>query len=179
MKPSIISILTFASLASISQLTLAAGGMISFAGSVTGQTCTINGNGSGSKDFTVSLPTVLTTQLAAAGNTAGQMPFSIDLTDCMPSAGKVHAFFEPGPTVSLASGRLMVSGGAGNVEIGLLNSDRSVIRIGAQEAAQNAKPVAIDAKGRANLPFYAQYVATGRATSGTANSSVLYTLVYQ
>jgi major type 1 subunit fimbrin (pilin) len=179
MKSVSISALTLVGLFSIAQTASAANGMISFSGAVAGQTCTINGNGSGSKDFTVALPTVLTTQLALAGNTAGQIPFQISLTDCLPNTGKVHAFFEPGPTVSMGSGRLIVTGGAANVEIGLLNGDRSSIHIGAPEAAQNVRSVSIDAKGQASLPFYAQYVATGPARSGNANSSVMYTLVYQ
>ena len=33
--------------------------------------------------------------------------------------------------------------------------------------------------GSADLRYYAQYVATGAATAGSANSSVTFTLIYQ
>ena len=57
-------------------------GTISFEGTIVSQTCTINGNGTGSKNFTVSLPNVSASTLFAAGETAGRTPFNIQLTDC-------------------------------------------------------------------------------------------------
>jgi major type 1 subunit fimbrin (pilin) len=179
MKSKIITALVLMGAATASQFA-AADGTITFTGNVTGQTCTINGNGSGSKDFTVALPTVSTSALSASGQTAGRTAFNIALTACTPASGNVHAYFEPGPTINMNSGNLLVAaGGANNVEIGLLNGDFSVIKAGAADAAQNSKSVAISASGTATLPYYAQYVATGAATPGAANSSVMYTLIYQ
>ncbi|PRE84487.1 fimbrial protein, partial [Burkholderia gladioli] len=63
-----------------SPFVFAADGTITFMGNVTAQTCTINGNGSGSKNFTVTLPTVSASSLATAGATAGATPFNIALT---------------------------------------------------------------------------------------------------
>lgn len=178
MKTKLISALIFASAAMASQFAAAADGTITFTGNVTAQTCTINGGGA-NNNFTVALPTVSASSLAAAGQTAGRTPFKIALTACTPATGTVHTFFEPGPTTDLATGNLIVAtGGASNVEIGLLNSNFSAIKAGAADASQNSQTAAITA-GSATLNYYAQYTATGAATAGAANSSVMYTLSYQ
>lgn len=188
MQTKLISALLLAGAATASQVAFAADGMITFSGNVTAQTCTINGNGSGSKDFTVTLPTVSTSALASSGATAGTTPFNIALTACTPTTGTnaakaVHAFFELGSTVNTTTGNLIVSPGnssAKNVEIQLLNaSDQSAVKIGQADASQNSKPVNVSTSGAATLQFYAQYYATGAATAGAANSSVMYSIVYQ
>ncbi|ODV40929.1 fimbrial protein [Cupriavidus sp. UYMMa02A] len=161
------------------QSAFAADGTITFNGTITAQTCTINGNGTGSKDFTVTLPKVSASTLGTAGQTAGRTPFNISLSDCTPNAGAVKTYFEPGPTTDTATGRLNLNaGGASNVQIGLLNSDFTPIKAGFDDASQGSKTAAINA-GSAVLPYYAEYVATGAATAGAANSSVMYTIVYQ
>lgn len=155
----------------------AADGTITFTGTIVSQTCTINGNGSGSKDFTVALPTVSASALNGAGQTAGRTPFNIQLTGCS-GTGNVHAYFESGATTDAGTGNLKLNaGGADQVQIGLLNDDLSPIAMGAADASQNSHAVAI-ATGAATLPYFAEYVATGVATAGAANSSVMYTLVY-
>jgi major type 1 subunit fimbrin (pilin) len=157
----------------------AADGTITFNGSITAQTCTINGNGAGSNDFTVTLPTVSASALSAAGQTAGRTPFNIVLTACTPATGNVHTFFESGPTTDATTGNLVLqAGGATNVQIGLENADFSPIKAGFADASQNSASVAINS-GAASLSYYAQYVATGAATAGAANSSVMYTIAYQ
>ncbi|MES3619397.1 fimbrial protein [Enterobacter hormaechei] len=55
-------------------------GTITFNGRVTDQTCTISTPGG--KDFTVTLPTVSASTLAAQSATAGRTPFAINLSDC-------------------------------------------------------------------------------------------------
>lgn len=156
----------------------AADGTITFTGNLTAQTCTIAGNSSAA-NFTVALPTVSASSLAAAGATAGRTPFNIALTGCAQNSGNVHTFFEQGPTIDPTTGNLFVNtGGATNVEIGLQNSDLSKIALNQPDAAQNSKSVAISS-GSATLNYYAQYVATGVATAGAANSSVMYTMSYQ
>ncbi len=67
------------------QSAFAADGIIAFNGTITAQTCTINGNGMGSKDFTVTLPKVSASTLGTAGQTAGRTPFNISLSDCTPT----------------------------------------------------------------------------------------------
>ncbi|MXN80190.1 type 1 fimbrial protein [Burkholderia sp. 4701] len=182
MKTKLISALLLVGAATVSQVASAADGTITFNGSITAQTCKIDGNGSGSNNFNVPLLNVGTSSLAAAGQTANTTPFNISLTACTPASGNVHAYFEPGPTVNTATGNLLLApGGATNVEIRLLNKDAnySPIKLGAADASQNSKSVAISAAGTALLEYYAQYYATGAATAGAATSSVMYSLVYQ
>lgn len=52
-------------------------GTITINGQITDTTCTISVDG-GSNDATVTLPTVSSTTLGAAGATAGATPFTID-----------------------------------------------------------------------------------------------------
>jgi major type 1 subunit fimbrin (pilin) len=178
MKTKLISALIFAGTAMASQFACATDGTINFTGNVTAQTCTINGGGTNS-NFTVALPTVSASTLSAAGQTAGRTPFAITLTNCTPATGTVHTFFEAGPTTDLNTGNLIVTaGGASNVEINLLNTDASPISAGAPDASQNSKSVSI-AAGGATLNYFAQYIATGAATAGKADSSVVYTMSYQ
>jgi major type 1 subunit fimbrin (pilin) len=179
MKTKLISAAILASAAMASQFAAAADGTITFEGAITAQTCTINGNGSGSNNFAVKLPTVSSSTLATAGQTAGRTPFSIALTNCTPSSGNVHTFVESGPTIDTTTGNLILNpGGATNVQIALQNSDFTNIRAGAADASQNSKSVAITS-GNATLNYYAQYIATGPATAGAANASVMYTMAYQ
>lgn len=180
MNIKLISALIFLGGVTISQIASSADGTITFTGAVSSQTCTINGDGSNAKDFTVPLPTVPASSLSAAGKTSGRTPFSIALTACTPASGMVHTFFEAGPTVDATTGNLILAdGGAENVQISLLNGDLSVITAGAADASQNSKPVPIGEDGNATMNFFAEYVATGVATAGKADSSVMYSLVYQ
>ncbi|ELA01380.1 fimbrial protein [Cupriavidus metallidurans] len=177
-------------LATMSPAAFAVDGTITFTGRVTGQTCTISGNGRPAGDFTIVLPTVTASTLNTAGNIAGRTPFNIRLTNCNPNTGNVAVHFEPGAAVDLGTGRLKntvvnspASGstpaitGASNVQIGLLNSDMTNINVGAAFASQNSQRVAITS-GAATLQYYAQYVATGAATLGTLQTSATYSIVY-
>lgn len=153
----------------------AADGIIDIKGSVVANTCTING-GAANANFSVTLPTVSTTSLSAAGATAGRTPFTLSLTGCTGSA--VSTYFEPGSTVN-ANGRLIVdAGGATNVDLQLLSDTYQAIKAGAAQGSQNSQQVAISG-GNATLNYYVEYYATAAATAGAANSRVQYTLVYQ
>ncbi|WP_373377365.1 fimbrial protein [Cupriavidus nantongensis] len=163
------------------QFAHAADGTITFNGNITAQTCKINGNGTNSHDFNVQLPTVSTSTLKAPGNVAGQTPFNIALTDCTPDSGNVHTFFEAGPTTDATTGNLILeTGGAQNVQIRLLNGGtaNTPIKAGFTDAAQGSNSVPIT-NGAATLWYYAQYYATGQATAGAANSSVMYSIAYE
>ncbi|MGH8785199.1 MAG: fimbrial protein [Cupriavidus necator] len=158
-----------------------ADGQITFNGQITAQTCTINGNGTGSKNFAVTLPTVSASTLAQAGDTSGQTPFYIALTNCTPNTGNVHTYFEAGPTTDTTTGNLIVDGGgATNVQIRLLNggTNNTPIKAGFADPAQNSTVYSINS-GAAKLEYYAQYYATGQATAGAANSTVMYSIAYQ
>ena len=155
-------------------------GTITFNGEVTDKTCTIvTPQG---KDFTVTLPTVSSSTLAAAGQVAGRTPFSINLSQCNP--GNVATYFEPGATVDLGSGRLnnaAATSAATEVQLQLLGSNSlflPVVSAGAGSTQANSQWVTVNAGGTADLNYFVEYYATGAATPGEVSSSVKYTIIY-
>lgn len=155
----------------------AADGTITFNGKITSQTCTING---GVPNIPVSLPTVSTSALSAAGETAGAVTDSIkiNLTACSPASGKVHAFFENGPTVDLTTHNLRnATGTATNVQVGITDGVTNAnIAIGAADGEQGASGVTISAAGTANLVYGTKYVATAPVAAGSVITTVQYTI---
>lgn len=153
-------------------------GTITINGAVSSQTCTINGNGTGAADFTVALPAVAAPSMTADGMVAGRTPFSIAVTGCSTKSGTVSTWFEPGSNVDASTHRLKntASGGATNVQIGLLQGDTTTAMVPGQ-ASQVAN---IDTTtGNAELKYFAQYVATGGAvTAGAVSSSLTYLMSY-
>jgi major type 1 subunit fimbrin (pilin) len=160
---------------------MAADGTITFTGEISAVTCTVHGGtpGSGSGDFTVPLQAVSASAFNGAGSVAGAEPYSIYVgapgeTGCADGT-VVHVHYEPTSPQIAPNGNLNVTGGAGGVQIQLLNADRSVINL---RNAPDSTPVTV-AGNTAELPFFAQYYsATGSVTPGTANSSVLYSIAY-
>ncbi|WP_175782365.1 fimbrial protein [Burkholderia anthina] len=173
-----IAALAVAAAATLPAVSHAADGTITINGNIGTQTCTIDGNGTGGKDFTVALPKVSTSSLNSGGATAGRTPFKIGLKNCSPASGDVYTHFEAGTTVNSTTGQLLnATGTAQNVEVGLLNGDTTNIGVG--KALENSKAVKL-VNGAADLPYYAQYVATGGAAGqGTVNTSVMYSIMYQ
>ncbi|NHV26698.1 fimbrial protein [Burkholderia sp. D-99] len=165
---------------------MAADGEIAFTGKVLSTTCSIGAGGgaTGNKNMTVKLPSVSANALEAEGNVAGRTPFSIVLSGCTGDSTKVSTVFEAGDTVDSASGRLnLVSAGAedavaGNVQIGLLNDQQRPIKAGLAGEQQNSQQVALK-DGGATLNYYAEYHAIGKASPGSANSRIQYSLDYQ
>jgi len=164
----------------------AADGTITFNGTITDTTCSINGVSSGTPaDVTVTLPTVPAGTLAAAGDTAGVSgPSDIHfaLSGCTGAATKAIARFENGPTVDQASGNLVNQAGAGgatNVQVQLLNSKFEPINVTTNSNNDLAANGADISSGSGDLTYFGQYIATGAATSGTVDTSVQYTMDYQ
>ena len=178
MKKTILaSLLAAAALAPMASF--ASDGTINFSGQITDQTCTING---GQPTFTVTLPKVSASTLAAAGSQAGSTRVPLTLTNCTPASGGVRLYFEPGANVDYTTGRLNVAaGGAQKVQIGLFNdaAGTSKVNIGAMTGGQNTAFFPIAADGTANPVYYALYVSQGGATSGATTTSVTYSLEYQ
>lgn len=167
--------------AASSSATLAYDGTINFTGKVVAQTCSVS---SGSKNLTVTLPTVSEASLAAATNTAGLTPFTIELTGCNASAASgaqnVKAYFEPNATTDYDTGNLNIAAGsANNVQIQLLNADGvTPIKLGQDATGQSVTAVQID-NAAMKLRYNAQYYATAQATAGDVSATVNYTIVYQ
>jgi major type 1 subunit fimbrin (pilin) len=117
--------------------------------------------------------------LVAAGATAGDTPFSIELTGCSPSV-PVRAFFSSASSgIDGATGRLKNTGLATNVEVQLLNSASAPIALnGANATAQGDTLKTTNATGAATLSYTARYFASGATGAGSVNSSVMYEIVY-
>ncbi|WP_174948989.1 fimbrial protein [Burkholderia lata] len=175
------ALLTSAGLMAATSSASASDGTIQIDGLITPSTCKING---GANNIAVVLPTVRATALASVGAVAGRMPFTLALTDCPTSTGsptRVGVYFEPGPTVNLASGRLIPDRGTGKasgVEVNVLNDQFRQIKIGS--ANPDSPLTNIDTGGNATLNYFAEYYAKDAVVeSGLVNTRVQYSLVYQ
>ncbi|HEY5852011.1 MAG TPA: fimbrial protein [Lysobacter sp.] len=153
----------------------AADGTINITGNVTTTACKVTTT----TGINVVLPTVTTAALASAGATAGNQPFAINLTLC-PANTTVSTYFEPGANVDTATGNLKntASGGAGNVQVALYNSDSTKINLNNVAGSQNSKSATISGAGAMN--YFAAYIANGAAaTAGAVSTSVVFTMQYQ
>ncbi|MGH8053065.1 MAG: fimbrial protein [Stenotrophomonas sp.] len=170
-----ITLLSILMLAVAPMAASAADGTITFTGKITDKTCDIT-TGAG-KDFTVPLPTVSTSSLAAAGAVAARTPFAINLSQCSP--GQVGTYFESGTTVDQSSGRLnnqLTTNAAGNVQIQLVGGNGNALPV--LLAQPNSQMVTVDGDGNATLNYFAEYYATAAATAGDLSTSVQYTIIY-
>lgn len=155
------------------------GGVLTINGELTATTCTVKGNGA-SNDFTVTLPKVSTKLLATSNSTAGTTGFYIALSDCTPTTGKVHTFWEYGAN-TLPNGNLKNTGAAGNVEVRLIDANNGMtpIDVSKTDGMQNSAEVSI-ASGSATLQYAAQYISpNGGATVGSVSTTVTYSMAYQ
>ncbi|KHA72486.1 fimbrial protein [Pseudomonas fluorescens] len=164
------------------QFANAADGTINFNGELVNQTCTIAVDGVVSPAVaTVTLPTISTGLLTAAGQVEGQTGFNIQLTNCVGTATTAAAFFNSGATVDPISGNLKnMTGSANNVQLQLVDQQGgAVIQAGNTNQIANTTRNTIDGTGAANMPYAVQYFATGATTPGTVVSSVTYNVDYQ
>lgn len=171
-------------------------GTVNFKGRVTASTCNVNVDDQGS-DATVTLPTVPSTDLASAGQTAGRTQFVMTLTGCtqtlFPPANEddeaslseafVSAFFQAGETVDSRTGRLkqMALSGAENVSLQLRDGTNNNVIFAGSQTQRNTNHF-VDTTGKKGeeirLPYLVEYYAESAATSGVVTSSVVYNLQY-
>lgn len=155
-------------------------GTITITGQVIAQTCKVDGASAGSTDTkTVPLPDVLSSQLAATGDTAGDTGFSIAVTGCDLALSNVHTYFT-GSNIA-TDGRLSngTAGSATGVEVQLLNKDGSAIALHSADGSQSSEVVTL-ASGAATLEYTARYYASSNTVgAGSVNTSVAFTMVYQ
>ena len=161
----------------------AADGTITITGSIADTTCSINGVASGTQaNLPVTLQPVTSGSLSAAGATAGtsnQADMQLKLTGCGGTATKAIARFENGSTVDPTTGNLINSGTATNVQVRLLNAQMAPINIATSANNVSGVNSATIAAGAATVGYFAQYYATGKATAGTVNTTVQYSMQYQ
>lgn len=187
MKKTLFSAVLAATFGLVALQASASDGTITFNGDITDTTCTVTG-GTGTdgaaQNVTVTLPTVSTTALGTAGQTAGDTQFQLIIgasgqTGC--TNGKIASLhFEPSqsPMIDATTGNLKnstASGSATNVQVAVLNDKKAVINL---NTSANSTQATI-ANNTATLTYYGQYVATGGAsTAGTVNTNVVYSVAY-
>ena len=173
----------------------ASDGTITFNGQITDTTCTVTGGGAatGTGNITVTLPTVSTSSLPNGGSTAGDTNFSLTLSGANCTDGKTAALWietTQTPALDTATGALInqVSGGAGNVEVRMVNPANNqpinlgingYVTTGASVVAANNQPASTITGNTAKLNYIAQYLAVGGAASAAQVSTYLtYSMQY-
>lgn len=178
MKKAILS--TVVALALGSTSAMASNGTITINGKLTNATCTVKVDDSATGDAVVTLPTLPASMLAKDGDTAGATNFTMKLSNCSPTTGKVRAFFESGADVDASTGRLknaLTTGKADFVQVQLRNEKDVVLQAG--NTSQRANATTDLVAGAAVLNYSARYFATGVATAGNLQSAVTYSIDYE
>lgn len=186
MKKSIIGLSLLAALGMTTSVQAASTGTITFNGELTDSTCDVSIENQGA-DATITLPTVSVNTLKTLGDTNGKTSFNMNISKCVVGTegghSKVSAFFQPGNTVDLSTGRLKnVGGSAKQVDLQLLDAsgNYAVINVGNTSQVNDMAYVDINqATGTALVPYAVQYYANGQTTPGTVTSSVVYNLQYK
>ena len=146
-------------------------------------TLALASTGASAADKNVTLPTVTDSTLGSKGATAGTTgatDMTFTLSGCSTET-KAVARFENGPTIDQTTGYLanQAPAGAQNVQVRLLNASHMPINVVTGENNDMAGNGAAIVTGAANLKYFAEYYATGKATAGPVNTSVQYTVDYQ
>lgn len=161
------------------------GGTIRFTGAVTDETCTITGGSGtdgGQGNFAVALDPVAASVLSAAGSVAGKKPFQIILGGqgqgtCEDGKVANMSFLSSSPQIDPTTGNLKnaLVGQATNTQVQVLDSTGTPIVL--NDSTWKVDFPAI-ANHTATLEFGAQYFATGEATPGLVDTSVVYAVTY-
>lgn len=170
-----------------SNLSAASDGTITFTGKISDVTCLVtggteNGTASAGGDFTVALDQISTSALAVNNAKAGDKKFFISLKGQNCASGKTaNIVYERAQSAAIDSvtGRLKnlsASGAAKNVQIAILNHDKSALNLNNGHVSHQAKVIAAN---EARFDYWAQYVATGGAASaGVVQTNVVYSVAY-
>ncbi|HXO99945.1 MAG TPA: fimbrial protein [Luteibacter sp.] len=157
------------------------GGTITFNGSISNVTCTVNGGAPGNgPDFEVQMQGVSAGSFPNVGDIAGKTPFRIYVgsageTECTNDT-KVWAAFENGSTVDALTGALIVSGGATGVQIRLFDKADTPIDILGNNQGAVQETIA---DNQAVLVYASGYQRTGNVVAGEADSSVVYGIRFE
>jgi major type 1 subunit fimbrin (pilin) len=188
MKKFTLKTLLLATLSTVGSVAAAEDGTITFTGTISDATCIVTGGGetgaeSANGSFTVNLKPVSTTALSAAGKKAGDTPFHISLSGANCPNGKfANVSWERASSTNIdnATGNLKnstASGSATRVQVVL--SDDSKQAIDLRVPVTNPSAGKAIANNTARFDYWAQYIATGgAATSGTVNTDIVYSIIY-
>ncbi|MBV6694008.1 fimbrial protein [Serratia quinivorans] len=154
----------------LTSLSATAAGDLHFGGRSAPVTCTL-----ANENTTVQLPSINTSELNTAGTVAGATPFQIALT-CDDTGGYViYTAFDITSDVDSATGNLIIATGtqaATNVQVQILNEDRTAVNLA--DGGQTTQDA--DLGYSISWTYYAQYYATGQATSGSVSAYVTFTI---
>lgn len=156
-------------------------GTITFTGSITNVTCTVDGGAPGNgPDFTVNIGAVNAADFANVGDTSGNTGYRIYIgkageTTCTDGT-KVWASYDTGSTVDPVTGALKTAGAATGVQIRLFDKNGKPIDIWS-DTQDGVKEIVAD--NQAVLAYSASYQRTGNINAGAANSSVTYTVRFE
>jgi major type 1 subunit fimbrin (pilin) len=166
----------------------AADGTITFAGAVTGTTCTISVNGGTGGSATVTLPTVQASDFTAANVATGFVPLTIALTACTAGATEVRPYFEPASTLDTTSGytnylkNTATTSAASGVDIMISTGTSGItgaLTLSGSEGAQGVTAATITG-GKATFNLYAAYVSNAATVNaGAVSSTLVYDLDYK
>jgi major type 1 subunit fimbrin (pilin) len=180
-----IALLTTVTAAGVTHATTIGGGTITFIGTISDNSCSVEGGAGtsgGLDDFSVTLDPVKAFSLAAAGATANSKAFNVIVGGPGQGTcqnGKIASmyFLPESPQVSAATGNLenTLPDEATNVEVQLLNSNQSPIDLRNQESGVQTATIA---NNTAELKYFAQYFATAAATPGLLETNVVYAVDY-
>jgi len=163
----------------------ATGGTIRFTGAVTDETCTITGGSGtdgGTGNFVVALDPVRASLLAAAGDVAGAKPFQVIIGgpgqgSCVNGKVATMSFLASSPRIDPMTGALTnaLVGEATLTQVQVMEADGTAINMA--DPANGVRSPAI-VNNTAIIVFQSQYLATGAATPGLVDTSVVYAVSY-
>ncbi|QTD36115.1 type 1 fimbrial protein [Pseudomonas fluorescens] len=179
MKSKILMLTAFIGVTGAS-LANASDGTVNFVGQLVPQTCAITVDGQ--PNGTVRMPNVSTGLLATVGRTTGRTGFTIELRNCVGTAGSAAAIFSSGTSVDPNTGNLRVAqgeGAAAGVQLQLLDdvTDKPIKAGHFNQRATTSRSTIVD--GSVDMRYAVQYIATGTSSAGLVSSSVTYSIDYQ
>ena len=159
---------------------IAADGEINFTGSVTGSTCSITAKDlNGGEGGNVSLGNVPSTSLASTGDIAGGGAFELGISgdeeNCvLTEKGATVKFISLSGTAGSSGQWIGISSGEGvakNVAVQIKDAKGLDVLLGqsSSEYTDLSKP----------MRFTANYIATGKASAGTADAKAAFSIEYK
>lgn len=172
-------IMLSAGMAFVSSASALSANTIEFIGEVSEQTCEVSINGNSSTPV-ILLPTVRKSELSAAGNTAGETPFTVSVTGCTPDTTKnldIKTRFVANNLTS--SNRIGNTGDATNVALEIFDPKNPSTLIDMTGATPAPGLVLAQNTAEASYDYGVRYYAEGVATAGAVSGSVQYALSYR
>ncbi|NBF10478.1 fimbrial protein [Pseudomonas sp. Fl4BN1] len=151
---------------------------IKFQGLVNTSTCSVTVNNSATA--LVVLPTVAAADLATLGTTAGETNFTVGVSGCPSDANdKVLTVGFVGNNVN-ATGHLVNSGTAANVELVVSNlSNGTILNLNNWTSQSAVDGITLPANTTsAERDYFVRYYATGVASVGSVTGSMQYSISY-